>query len=251
MNRMLHEYIRNYIGPNHKQWDKHLVGAEFAHNNSFCKSIGTTPFFLMYGFHPCTPLTLKLNDDKPHSAKQIAKSMANQVKLAKRCLMSAQQRMKSNYDKRHQDKSFKENDLVLLSSKNIAMHGFSKYLPKFLGPFKVIKAYGTHAYKLSLPPGWGIHDVFHVSLLKAFKSREGFSGSLPHVPLLLTNYEVEKVVDHDIIKRGRRTYIYYKLRYKNTDEDSDTWEDENRLKQKYPELLAQYKQDHHITITSR
>lgn len=246
MNRMLHEYIRNYIGNSHTDWDRHLVGAEFAHNQSYCKAIGTTPFFLMYGYHPATPLTLNLRDHKPHSAKLIAKQMERQFKLAKKCLMAAQHRMKASYDKHHRDKTFNIGDLVWLSSKNIALQGFSKFLPKYLGPFAVTKAYGTHAYKLALPSGWSIHDVFHISLLKAYKSREGFQGQLPHVPILLTNYVVDRIIDHDIIKRGRRTIIYYKLRYKDLDADSDTWEDEKRLMKHYPELISQYKRDHHI-----
>ena len=58
----------------------------------------------------------------------------------------------------------------MLSSKNIriATTGTPKLLPRFLGPFKVLKNVGPVAVKLELPPHWKIHPVFHVSLIKPY-----------------------------------------------------------------------------------
>ena len=42
-----------------------------------------------------------------------------------------------------------------------------KLSPKFIGPFKILRKYGKVAYKLALPPHLaGVHDVFHVSMLR-------------------------------------------------------------------------------------
>ena len=39
-----------------------------------------------------------------------------------------------------------------------------------MGPFKIIDVIGQQAYKLSLPEEWKIHPVFHVSLLKDWRT---------------------------------------------------------------------------------
>ncbi len=43
--------------------------------------------------------------------------------------------------------------------------------PRFIGSYKVIERVGPVAYKLALPPKLDkIHNVFHVSMLRRYKS---------------------------------------------------------------------------------
>ena len=49
MNRVIVDMMRHYINPTHDDWDEHLTAMEFAINNAFQQSIGTTPFRLTYG----------------------------------------------------------------------------------------------------------------------------------------------------------------------------------------------------------
>ena len=64
-------------------------------------------------------------------------------------------------------------DLVLLSTRNLKLKGTPGKLQKrFVGPFRVIEAIGVHAYRLSLPDEWKIHDVFHVSFLRNWKATD-------------------------------------------------------------------------------
>ena len=66
---------------------------------------------------------------------------------------------------------FRVGDLVYLSSKNISFpKGLAqKLIPKFLGPYKVLRDYNNSSFQLDLPPHlkrWGVHDIFHSSLLR-------------------------------------------------------------------------------------
>ena len=43
---------------------------------------------------------------------------------------------------------------------------------KWLGPYKVIKAIGSHAYRLEVPVGTRWHNVVHTTLLKPLRRRD-------------------------------------------------------------------------------
>ncbi|KAI5350281.1 hypothetical protein L3X38_003172 [Prunus dulcis] len=44
-----------------------------------------------------------------------------------------------------------------------------KLSPRFIGSFEILERFGELAYKLALPPALeGVHDVFHVSMLRKY-----------------------------------------------------------------------------------
>jgi hypothetical protein len=252
MNKTLHEYIRNYIGPSHKDWDAKLTMAQFALNNSYSASIGASPFFFVLGFHPKTPLTHQLVDDDGPVPDATAFALARNAQLvqAQMHLTRAQARMKLYYDRNKSPAQFCVGDMVLLSTRNLNMDGCAKYIPRYVGPFAVTELVGTDpvngtlAYKLDLPTDWAIHDVFHISSLKAF-CQDMTTSSLPSVPPLLDDYSyrIEHIVGHKLVPGTSRSYMYRCHLWDTTDEN-DCWEDETTLYACTPALLEAYKTLH-------
>ncbi|PKA57318.1 hypothetical protein AXF42_Ash002622 [Apostasia shenzhenica] len=95
------------------------------------------------------------------------------IKVIRERLQIAQDRQKKYYDARHKKIKFSMGEHVFL--KVSPMKGLvrfakaSKLRPHFIGPFEIIEKIGAVAYRLALPPHLeGIHDVFHISMLRRY-----------------------------------------------------------------------------------
>jgi hypothetical protein len=63
--------------------------------------------------------------------------------------------------------TFQPGDRAWLSTRHLPVRlGARKLLAKWAGPYEIVESVGAAAYRLSLPPAWRVHPVFHVSQLK-------------------------------------------------------------------------------------
>jgi transposase InsO family protein len=254
VNRVLEDLLRHFTNAQQTNWDTLLPMVEFAINNAKHASSGFTPFFLNYGLHPKTPLSIQVPSVEeapvadlgaPAVTKFVADLQAT-LATAKTLLKAAQDRQKACADKRRSsDPDFSVGQEVLLSSKNIPLKhpGSHKLLPRWLGPFRVAKRISSVAYKLELPQTMSrLHPVFHTSLLKPYYSDGPYQ---PPPPVLLQDgseeYEVEAIVSHRDRKlpRSSRTVREYLIKWQGYAHEHNTWEPASNLTN-CADLLSDY-----------
>ena len=169
----MEEILRSYIHPFGDDWDLHLGDAEFAYNNSEQRSTGQTPFYLLHGSHPRTPLDLynpTATEENP-AARNFVELMLQGHQAAKAAIEQAGRRQKEAYDRKRASVPFKAGDWVYLSSDHCKFQGRTDKLTKrFLGPYKIDSfADNDLAATLRLPAGVRIHPTVHVSRLKKYR----------------------------------------------------------------------------------
>ena len=91
--------------------------------------------------------------------------------MTKERLYAAQERMAMQANKHRRESTFAAGDKVLLDKSNLNLQGSKKLKAHFVGPFKIVKLVGPVACKLELGSRLkGVHDAFHVSLLKKYEA---------------------------------------------------------------------------------
>ena len=173
-NRTIEEILRAYVAPLQDDWDTHLTNVEFAYNDSVNASTGYTPFYLINGFHPRTPMMMLTEGERPSTGNESADDfivrMQTDLVRAKRAIAAAQDKQKKNADKHRRDKIFQVGDKVYLSADHIRVPGAvdakKKLGRRAYGPFMIKRVLSPLTYELELPPTVKIHPVVHISHLR-------------------------------------------------------------------------------------
>ena len=177
MNQVLEHYLRCLTHEYQYNWPQLLPTAEFVTNNAVNSSTNVSLFRALMGYDP--ELRQRVEADSivrgvPAVTDRLEKLCEVREKLEDHARRASESQAKY-YNRKHKPQHYKRGDLVMLSTKNLKLKvPSSKLGPKFIGPFRVLVAIGSQAYRLALPEQYDrIHNVFYVSLLEPWKARAG------------------------------------------------------------------------------
>ena len=122
---------------------------------------------------------------------------------------------------------YKLGDQVWLEATHLKLcYQKTKLTPKRYGPFVITKEISPVAYQIKLPTSWGIHNVFHASLLSPYYKMMAFGPNFSHPsPDLIggeEEYEVEQILNHRCYGRSRK--LQYFIKWKEYPKSDNTWE---------------------------
>ena len=168
---MLRSCVMDYEG----SWDRHIPLVEFVYNNSFQSSIGMAPYEALYRRKCRTPLCWIELSEKKVIDPDLIQETAEKVKMIRERLKVVKDRQKSYTDLKRKDIQYEigKKELLKVSPwKKVMRFGKNgKLSPRFIGSYEVIEKVGPVAYRLDLPQELEkIHNVFHVSMLRRYRS---------------------------------------------------------------------------------
>ena len=153
-------------------------------------------------------------------------------------LLQAQQFAARYYVKHHREIHLEVGSWVWLRLLHRQTHilvgrATGKLAPRYTRSFKILEKIGTVAYRLELPIGTRLHDIFHVGLLKPFHGTP--PSATPALPPIVNGRALptpERIL-HSQLRRG----VWHVLvQWAGIDEAEATWEEVNAFKQAHSEF---------------
>ncbi|XP_073042028.1 uncharacterized protein [Primulina eburnea] len=116
-----------------------------------------------------------------------------------------------------------------------------KLSPRFIGPYEILERVGDLAYRLALPPALsGVHDVFHVSMLRKYHPDPSHVLPPDEVELDQNLSYIERpiqILDRKDKQLRNKLIPLVKVQWNRHGVEEETWELEDKMRQKYPELF--------------
>ncbi|KAI3813958.1 hypothetical protein L1987_18694 [Smallanthus sonchifolius] len=233
-------------------WESQLPLVEFSYNNSYHTSIKAAPFEALYGRKCRSPICWAEVRDSQLTGPKLALETSEKTVQIRNRMATARDRQKSYADRRRKPLEFQVGDMVLLKVspwKGVIRFGKrGKLNHRYVGPFKIMKRIGPVAYQLDLPEGLsGVHNVFHVSNLKKCLADESLAVPLEelHIDEQLRFIDeqlrfIEKpmeIMDREVKTLKHSKIPIVRVRWNSKRGPEFTWERENQMMRKYPNLF--------------
>ncbi|MDF3578201.1 hypothetical protein, partial [Enterobacter hormaechei] len=182
----------------------------------------------------------------PKLGPEIIRETSEKIEIIRERLQAAQDRQKYYADKGRRPMEYNVGDEVLLKIspvRSLVRHKKKgKLSPRYVGPFPITAKIGTVAYRLKLPTELaGIHNVFHVSMLKKYVCDP--SHIIDHSDLKVDKSAkyVEKpfkILDREVKMIRTKEIPLVKVQWNQHDEGEASWELESEVRKNYPYLFA-------------
>ena len=173
VNRTLSTLLRAVIKTNIKSWEECLPHVEFAYNRSVHSATQFSPFEIVYGFNPLTPLDLSHLPVHEHTNLDGEKRADFVKQIHEKARMNIERRTKQYAEQANKGRRkviFEPGDWVWLHMRKerFPLQRKSKLLPRGDGPFQVLERINDNAYKLDLPGEYNVSATFNVTDLSPF-----------------------------------------------------------------------------------
>ncbi|KAL0537039.1 hypothetical protein IC582_026007 [Cucumis melo] len=247
LNQVLEDMLRACALEFPGSWDSHLHLMEFAYNNSYQATIGMAPFEALYGKCCRSPVCWGEVGEQRLMGPELVQSTNEAIQKIRSRMHTAQSRQKSYADVRRKDLEFEVGDKVFL--KVAPMRGVlrferrGKLSPCFVGPFEILERIGPVAYRLALPPSLStVHDVFHVSMLRKYVPDP--SHVVDYEPLEIDENlsyaeQLVEVLAREVKTLRNKEIPLVKVLWRNHRVEEATWEREDDMRSRYPELFEE------------
>ncbi|GJU11121.1 putative reverse transcriptase domain-containing protein [Tanacetum coccineum] len=187
---------------------------------------------------------LKLEIDSP----EIIHETTEKIVQIKSRIQAARDRQKSYVDVRRKPLEFPIGDKVMLKVspwKGVIRFGKrGKLNPRYIGHFKIIDKVGTVAYRLELPEQLSrVHSTFHVSNLKKCMVDEPLAIPLDEIQIDDKLHFIEEpveIMDREVKRLKQSHILIVKVRWNSRRGPEFTWEREDQMQKKYPQLFPIY-----------
>ena len=175
----------------------------------------------------------------------IIKDTEEKVQFIRQRLKAASDQQKSYATLNRRDIEYEVGDKVFLKVspwKKILRFGQKgKLSPRFIGSYEILERIGPVAYRLALPPELAkLHDVFHVSMLRRYRSDESHILPVQEIQVHedFSNDEEPKAIMAREVKQLRNKQVpLVKVLWQHHGREEATWEPEAIMRAQYPQLF--------------
>ncbi|KAH9744256.1 hypothetical protein KPL70_003624 [Citrus sinensis] len=173
VNKTLSTLLRTIIQKNLKTWEECLPHVEFAYNRTVHSATKFSPFEIVYGFNPLTPLDLlplPIDERASMDGKKKAKFVKQLHERTRQHIEKRTKQYATQANKGRKQVVFQPRDWVWvhMRKERFPAQRRSKLLPRGDGPFQVVAQINDNAYKLDLPGEYNVSATFNVSDLSPF-----------------------------------------------------------------------------------
>ncbi|UYV78277.1 hypothetical protein LAZ67_16000751, partial [Cordylochernes scorpioides] len=178
LNRTLINMISMYVNTDQKNWDEILPFVTHAYNTTIQETTGYSPFFLLFGREPMSlldddniPIDSNMNDYDEYIENYLDK-IARTRQVVINNTEKTQERMKRNYDKKHNERIYEPGHLVAVWTPVRKIGKCEKLLRKYFGPYRILKKLSNVNYLIEPKDNPGQEPlIVHVSRLKPYFER--------------------------------------------------------------------------------